>query len=116
MASWLRDISSSLVLMLRRCMSLSKDTRFTVASLVDCACTGRGGKKKKKEKKRLKAAKCHQALWVLIGLKHKFATTITSWLVSGQYEMKQAPTAFLKSLWALSFWQLQDEEGVLFRD
>lgn len=112
MASWLRDISSSLVLMLRRCMSLSKDTRFTVASLVDCACTGRGGKKKKK----LKAASCHQALWMLTGLNHKFATTITSWLVSGQYEMKQAPTAFLNSLWALSFWQLQDEEGVPFRD
>lgn len=34
-ASWLRDMSSSLVLMLRRCMSLSKDTRFTVVSLVD---------------------------------------------------------------------------------
>ncbi|KAF3835441.1 hypothetical protein F7725_027999 [Dissostichus mawsoni] len=34
-ASWLRDISSSLVLMLRRCMSLSKDTRFTVASLLE---------------------------------------------------------------------------------
>lgn len=34
-ASWLRDISSSLVLMFRRCMSLSKDTRFTVVSLVD---------------------------------------------------------------------------------
>lgn len=34
-ASWLRDINSSLVLRLRRCMSLSKDTRFTVVSLVD---------------------------------------------------------------------------------
>lgn len=39
-----------------------------------------------------------------------FFTTITSWLVSEQYEMKQAPTAFLKSLCALSFWQLQDEK------
>lgn len=34
-ASWLRDMSSSLVLMLRRCMSLSKDTRFTVVSFMD---------------------------------------------------------------------------------
>lgn len=38
-ASWLRDINSSLVLMLRRCMSLSKDTRFAVASFVDYVCT-----------------------------------------------------------------------------
>lgn len=27
--------------MLRRCMSLSKDTRFTVASLVDCVWAGK---------------------------------------------------------------------------
>lgn len=40
-ASWLRDISSNLVLMLRRCMSLSKDTRFIVASLVDYTNTHR---------------------------------------------------------------------------
>lgn len=68
-----------------------------------------GEEEKKKEKHKLKAVRCHQTVHMLIGLSHKFSTTITSWLVSGQYEMKQAPTAFLKSLWALSFWQLQDE-------
>lgn len=36
----------------------------------------------------------------------KSVTKITSWLVSGQYEMRQAPTAFLNSLWAFSFWHL----------
>lgn len=44
---------------------------------------------------------------------HRPVTTITSWLVSGQYEMWQAPTAFLKSLWAFSLWHLQYKKTVL---
>ncbi len=121
-ASWLRDMSSSLVLRLRRCMSLSKDTRLTVASLMDYTHTHTTHTQERKERiNMLSFFPCRgqngkmsyssvDGLDINIQMSpqgySKPVTTITSWLVSGQYEMRQAPTAFLNSLWAFSPWHL----------
>lgn len=111
--------------MLRRCMSLSRDTRFTVVSLVDLTHKDTDTQITKDYyavplmiTNQMKAELICNLSWTTIDTiiniqtqmqdnvdtrKQKTTVTMmTSWLVSGQYEIRQAPTAFLKSLWAFS--------------